>query len=146
MIHRKRIIIYHFFLFLFIPSTVTLEGNLSWEFIVVTRKFLFASTFIMDQSKGCIAAFQATFLKAFHLYCSFHCHQNINHNCTGSAEQAYYVKWMYNHFMNCKNVTKIQELCEKHYPHMKESDKAYLGSLPDEQQYPAARCTMDPNV
>ena len=48
--------------------------------------------------------------------------------------------------MNCKNITENQELREKHYPNMKESDKAYLGSLPDEQQYPAARCAMDPNV
>jgi hypothetical protein len=50
---------------------------------------------------------------------------------------------MFNLSMKCKNIAKINELPEKHYPHMSARDKGYLLSVPDEQQYPAARCAMD---
>ncbi len=32
------------------------------------------------------------------------------------------------------------------YPNMAESDKAYLDSVPDVEQYPAARCAMSSNI
>ena len=44
--------------------------------------------------------------------------------------------------MKCRSIATIEQFKQKHFKNMKNKDIAYLNSLPDESQYPAARCAM----
>ena len=53
---------------------------------------------------------------------------------------------MFNILRSCRNTVAIADAKAIHYPKMSESDIDYLSSIPDEQQYPAARCAMNDGV
>jgi hypothetical protein len=49
---------------------------------------------------------------------------------------------MYNKLMKCRSIATIEHYKQEHFKNMKLKDIAYLNSLTDESQYPAARCAM----
>jgi hypothetical protein len=59
--------------------------------------------------------------------------------CRGGA-QPYKALWMFNILVNAKTMEELNDKRSKAYPLMQVGDKAYLNSIPDEEQYPAARC------
>ena len=54
--------------------------------------------------------------------------------------------WMFQKLLRAKTLAEIIQLKAECYPHMEEEDKLYLDSIPDNQQYPAARCAMAETV
>ena len=50
--------------------------------------------------------------------------------------------WVYNILHSCNSVDQLNRCKEKYYDKMHPTDLHYLQSLPDECQYPAARCAM----
>ena len=51
---------------------------------------------------------------------------------------------MFNLLCDCNTVAEINETKKKYYPQMKQTDINVLEELLDYQQYPAARCEMEP--
>ena len=54
--------------------------------------------------------------------------------------------WMFNKLASCRTIEEPGLTKRDNYPQLKESDKRYLESIPDEEQYPAAWCAMDDEV
>jgi hypothetical protein len=54
--------------------------------------------------------------------------------------------WMFQKLLRAKTLAEIIQLKAECYPHMEEEDKLYLDRMPDNQQYPAARCAMAETV
>ncbi len=50
--------------------------------------------------------------------------------------------WMFQKLLRAKTLAKIVQKKAECYPHMEEEDKVYLERIPNNQQYPAARCAM----
>jgi hypothetical protein len=53
---------------------------------------------------------------------------------------------MFNLLSDCNTVAEINETKNKYYPQMKQTDINVLQELFDYQQYPAARCEMEPRL
>ena len=80
-------------------------------------------------------------------FCSWHHQQNITKkfgNKDGTEQLS--ANWMFNVLSNCKTHRAIQMKGNEYYQHMKKKEADYLLKLPDNVQYPAARCAMDRNV
>ena len=104
-------------------------------------------TFLTDQDKGCLGALQEIFEHASQFMCSFHRRQNIVKSCGGGKGKIpYSALWVYNMLSSCHNLERLERLKEKYYPHMHPTDAYYLQKLPDNVQYPAARCAMDDDI
>ncbi len=50
--------------------------------------------------------------------------------------------WMFQKLLRAKTLVEIHQKKVELYPHMEEVDKLYLDRIPDNQQYPVARCAM----
>jgi hypothetical protein len=104
-------------------------------------------TFLTDQDKGCLGALQEIFDHASQFMCSFHRRQNIVKSCGGGKGKIpYSALWVYNMLSSCHNLERLERLKQKYYPHMHPTDAYYLQKLPDNVQYPAARCAMDDDI
>ena len=78
-----------------------------------------------------------------HFHCSYHRCQNIIKICCGGGGKVpNSALWMYNKLMKSRSIATIEHFKQEHFKNMKNKDIAYLNSLPDESQYPAARCAM----
>ena len=53
---------------------------------------------------------------------------------------------MFQKLLHAKTVEEINQRKAESYPYMEEDDKWYLNRIPDNQQYPAARCAMSETV
>lgn len=54
--------------------------------------------------------------------------------------------WMFQKLLHAKTLAEIVQKKAECYPHMEEEDKLYLDRIPDNEQYPAARCAMADTV
>ncbi len=54
----------------------------------------------------------------------------------------YSAMWVYNILNSCNSINQLNRCKEKYYKKMHPTDLHYLQTLPDECQYPAARCAM----
>ena len=104
-------------------------------------------TFLTDQDKGCLASLQDVFKDASQFMCSFHRRQNILKNCGGGKGKIpHSALWVYNKLSSCHDIETLEKLKTQYYEHMHPTDAYYLQRLPDNVQYPAARCAMNDNV
>jgi hypothetical protein len=104
-------------------------------------------TLLTDQDKGCLGALQEIFEHASQFMCSFHRRQNIVKSCGGGKGKIpYSALWVYNMLSSCHNLERLEQLKQKYYPHMHPTDAYYLQKLPDNVQYPAARCAMEDDI
>lgn len=104
-------------------------------------------TIVSDQDKGSIVAIAAVLPRAFHFHCSWHRRQNITKKVGNKdGTEQFSANWMFNVLSNCKTHRAIQMKGNEYYQHMKKKEADYLLKLPDNVQYPAARCAMDRNV
>jgi hypothetical protein len=104
-------------------------------------------TIITDQDKGQKIALSEILGQVGHFHCSHHRRGNIIKNCGGgSGKTKYSALWCYNGMVNCRTVGQLIAFRSKHFDYMTDKDRSYLTSLPQESQYPAARCAMGPNI
>jgi len=105
-------------------------------------------TFVTDQDKGSILAFNDVFEHASQFMCSFHRRQNILKTCGGGKKGLvpYSAMWVFNILHACNSINQLNRCKEKYYDKMHPTDIHYLQSLPDECQYPAARCAMGDGI
>ena len=102
-------------------------------------------TIVTDQDKGSRVAIEDVLPGCFNFFCSFHRRQNIMKQCKGGVNQ-YKGAWLFNKLLNAKtpeSIDRIRGACEGR---MKPRDVAYVASIPDAEQYPAARCAMARHV
>jgi len=100
-------------------------------------------TIITNQDKGQKNAISEYLKSVGHFYCSYHRRQNIIKMCGGGGGKVpNSALGMYNKLMKCRSIATIEHFKQEHFKNMKNKDITYLNSLPDESQYPAARCTM----
>jgi hypothetical protein len=75
--------------------------------------------------------------------CSFHHRQNILKTCGGGKGLIpYSALWVFNILNSCNSVAQLDHYKQKYYEKMYPTNLHYLQKLPDECQYPAARCAM----
>ena len=86
------------------------------------------------------------FPQAAHFHCSWHRRQNIIKTCGGSADLPGSALWLFNLLSNCKTLNSIKYYSEKYESTLHPTDAYYLSKLPNEMQYPAARCSMGEDV
>ena len=103
-------------------------------------------TIISDQNMGCIAALVEHVPQAHHFHCAWHRRQNIIKTCGGSAAMPGNALWTYNLLDGCKTVAAINHHSEQKMPGLYPTNHHYLSKLPNEAQYPAARCAMSDDV
>ena len=120
-----------------------------WNFVKELHPSLdnVRKTFLTNQDKGCLASQNDVFEHAAQLMCLFHRRQNILKHCGGGKGKIpYSALWVYNMLISCHDLHTLGRRKTKYYEHMHPTDKYYLQRLPDEIQYPAARCAMDDGV
>ena len=104
-------------------------------------------TIVSDQDKGSIAAVKEMVPQAFHFHCAWHRRQNIISTCGGkSSTVVNSALWTFNLLEKCKTLPSINSVSAEPYNNMHPTDLHYLTKIPNEAQYPAARCTMGDNV
>jgi hypothetical protein len=114
-----------------------------WEFLTKTHGIINqrSKVIITDQDKGSIASIKEVVPKANLLHCSFHRRQNILKSFGGGlGHTPLSPMWLYNLLMKSNTLSSINFLRSKYESDMSESHVRYLRGIPDEQQYPAARC------
>jgi hypothetical protein len=118
-----------------------------WEFAGSVHPSLNSAgnTIITDQDKGTKAAIALILPLVFNFHCSYHRRQNIMRHCKGGT-QVYKGLWMFNQLVTAPNMEVLNNKRNRGYAHMKDEDRLYLDSVPDIEQYPAARCAMGPDV
>jgi hypothetical protein len=102
-------------------------------------------TIVTDQDKGSRAAIEEVLPGCFNFFCSFHRRQNIMKKCKGGVNH-YKGAWLFNKLLNAKTPEAIGRIREACRGRMAPRDVAYLASIPDAEQYPAARCAMARHV
>ncbi len=95
-------------------------------------------TIITDQQKGSIEAMAEVLPKAVNFFCSYHCGKNILTNVKG-GKGVYSAYWYYNQLLGCGQADTIAKLQFEHARNMDDKALAYVNSVNDHQQYPAAR-------
>jgi hypothetical protein len=116
-----------------------------WKFIKNTHPIvnLNNKTIITNQDKGSIATINEFIPEATHFHCSFHRRQNIIKKFGGGKGHVPLTcLWMYNILVKCNSPRSIQFLRLKYEHQMTQAHIKYLNLITDEQQFPAARCTM----
>jgi hypothetical protein len=103
------------------------------------------TTVITDQQKGSIPAFAEVVPLAVNFFCSFHRRQNIKKFVKGGTG-SYSCMWLYNLLMNAKTPATIDKLKFEHAGEMQNNALRFLASIPDSQQFPAARCGMGNDI
>ena len=130
------------------------ENLLGWQsflkFIVDIHPCLNMTdvTIVSDQDKGLFSAIAEIVPEVVNFHCSYHRSQNIIKMCGGgkSGNKVYSALWVFNRLLQCRTVQQIANVKEKYWPMMHNKDLQYLNTVPDENQYPAARCAMTPGV
>ena len=121
-----------------------------WKFIVDIHPRLDMTdvTIVSDQDKGLFSAIAEVVPQAVNFHCSYHRSQNILKMCGGgkSGTKVYSALWVFNRLLQCRTVQQITNVKDKYFPMMHNKDLQYLNSVPDQNQYPAARCAMTPGV
>ncbi len=104
-------------------------------------------TILTDQDRGSIASVANIFLHAVQFLCLFHRRQNIIKTCGGGkGTTPLTALWMFNLLCSANSVKQIADYKAKYLHNMQPSDSHYLEKLPDQRQYPAARCAMGGNI
>ena len=103
------------------------------------------TTVITDQQKGSIPAFAEVVPLAVNFFCSFHRRENIKKFVRGGTG-TYSCMWLYNLLLNAKTPAAIDKLRFDHGAEMQDNALHFLGSIPDTQQFPAARCGMGNDI
>ncbi len=119
-----------------------------WAFVKRAHPSIDAlpKTILTDQDKGSIAAVK-DFELAAQFMCAFHRRQNILSTCGGGKGNVPNTAlWMFNLLGSCNSMAQLQQQKDKHYAKLHPTDYHYLTKLPDECQYPAARCAMGDNI
>ena len=120
-----------------------------WAFVKKIHPSIDAlpKTILTDQDKGSIAAVKEIFELAAQFMCAFHRRQNILSKCGGGKGNVPNTAlWMFNLLCSCNSMAHLQQQKDKHYAKLHPTDYHYLTKLPDECQYPAARCAMGDNI
>ncbi len=76
--------------------------------------------------------------EAAHFHCSYHRRKNILTYCKGGTK-TYSATWLYDKLMFAKTQAEIDHIREESAPFMSDKALKYVNSLPDIEQYPAAR-------
>ncbi len=76
--------------------------------------------------------------KAMNFFCSYHRGKNILTNVKG-GKGMYSAHWFYNQLLGCGRYDTIDELRFQYARNMDKMALAYVNSVNDHQQYPAAR-------
>ncbi len=114
-----------------------------WEFIksihlIVNQPTKTVST---DQVKGSLASIRQIHPEVGLFHCAFHRRQNTKKKFGGGeGNTPLTCLWMYNILVKCNSVGTICFLKSKYLGLMKPAYVAYLELLPDDHQFPAARC------
>ena len=119
-----------------------------WKFIKSIHPIVNqpTKTVITDQDKESLASIKQILPEAGLFHCAFHRRQNIKKKFGGGeGSTPLTCLWMYNLLMNCNSMGSIQYLKNKYLELMKPAHVAYLQSLQDDQQFPAARCNVSPS-
>ena len=121
-----------------------------WKFIVDIHPCLNMTdvTIVSDQDKGLFSAIAEVVPEAVNFHCSYHRSQNILKMCGGgkSGNKVYSALWVFNRLLQCRTVQQIANVKDKYFPMMHKKDLQYLLTVPDVNQYPAARCAMTPGT
>lgn len=99
------------------------------------------TTIITDQDKGLRAAVSEVLPSAAPFICSFHREQNIMKYVKG-GNGTYSCRWMFKKLLKAHTVAEIEHLKNKHAVHIDDKAWKYLGTVNDEEVYPAARCNL----
>jgi hypothetical protein len=99
------------------------------------------TTIITDQDKGLRAAIPEVLPSAAPFICSFHREQNIVKYVKGGSG-TYSCRWMFKKLLQAHTVAEIAHLKNKHAVHVDDKAWKYLGTVNDEEVYPAARCKL----
>jgi hypothetical protein len=103
-------------------------------------------TIMTDQDKGSIESVKSIIPNATQFFCSYHRRCNIIKTCGGGiGNKPLSALWMFNLLSSCSTVEHIAQLKVKYLEKMFPTDRHYLEKIPDEFQYPAARCHLNPN-
>jgi len=103
------------------------------------------TTVITDQQKGSIPAFAEVVPLAVNFFRSFHRRENIKKFVRGGTG-TYSCMWFYNLLLSAKTPAAIDKLRFEHGAEMQDNALRFLGSIPDTQQFPAARCGMGNDI
>ena len=134
---------------IFFGNEDTSNWSKFWSFVMKVHPSVNnpTMTILTDQDKGSIASVAAIVPLAAQFHCSFHRKQNIIKKCGGgSGTTPLTALWMFNLLVSCNSVAQLYQYKKQHYKDMHPTDVHYLSKLPDECQYPAARCAMGPNI
>jgi hypothetical protein len=64
----------------------------------------------------------------------------------GTGQRPLSAMWMYNLLVGCKSVTSLSATRQQYEENMHPTDKHYLFRIPEEMQFPAARCAQGNSV
>jgi hypothetical protein len=64
----------------------------------------------------------------------------------GTGQRPLSAMWMYNLLIVCKSVTSLSFTRKQYEENMHPTDKHYLFRIPEEMQFPAARCAQGDSV
>jgi hypothetical protein len=119
-----------------------------WEFVKKIHPSVNAPTItiLTDQDKGSIAAISKVLPEAHQFHCSYHRRQNIIKACGCHAQTALSALWMYNLLCGLYSLSQLHATQHKYYHQMHPTDHHYLTKIDDNMQFPAARCSMGPNI
>ena len=119
-----------------------------WEFVKVIHPSVngLQTTILTDQDKESTAAISDIMPEAHQFHCSYHRRQNIIKTCGGHGQTPLTALWMYNLLCGSNSLSQLNSTQNKYYPQMHPTDRHYLTKIDDRMQYPAARCSMGPNI
>jgi len=120
-----------------------------WQFAKETHLWLRQDnkiTIITDQDKGSSSAIAQVLPNVGNFHCSFHRRMNIHKNCKNRTKKEVKAIQAFEGLISCKNMEELRDKKEYYYSRMDDDDKKYLMKVPDNQQYPAARCDMGNNI
>ena len=95
-------------------------------------------TIITDQQKGSIEAMRQVLPNAVNFFCSYHRTKNIKEQVKGGVGE-YSCHWYYNLLLGCGRIETINKHKYDLATKMENKALAYIGLVPDHQQFPAAR-------
>jgi hypothetical protein len=98
----------------------------------------YSKTYITDQAKGLVELVKGVMNEAGHFHCSYQQRNNILTYCKGGTK-TYSAAWLYDKLMFAKTKSEIEHIREESAQFMSDKALKYLNSLPDIEQYPAAR-------
>ena len=102
-----------------------------------------SKTFITDQAKGLVESVKKVLPAAGHFHCSYHRRKNIEKYCKG-GKKAYSGSWLYDKLLNARTKEEVERIKMTCATSMSDKTLKYVNSLQDEEQFPGARCSQDP--